>query len=117
MFCSQAVGPELELGTRLIPASFFNTSSGRDALSSLIRSTLPFLTGLALVAAGTLLRLTCYRCLGPLFTFDLTLFPKHTLITSGPYSIVRHPADLGSLLVFLGQNAVVLKDCWRHCRL
>ncbi|KAH9925367.1 uncharacterized protein BXZ73DRAFT_91103 [Epithele typhae] len=67
-----------------------------------IRSTPAFLAGLSLVTAGTLLRLTCYRYLGALFTFDLTLLPKHTLITRGPYSVVRHPAYLGSILVFLG---------------
>ena len=72
------------------------------ARPSPIRPTYSFLAGLALVAAGTLLRLTCYRYLGTLFTFDLTLFPKHTLVTAGPYGFVRHPAYLGSLLVFLG---------------
>ncbi|KAI0632517.1 hypothetical protein C8Q77DRAFT_930186 [Trametes polyzona] len=67
-----------------------------------IRPTLPFLTGLALVAAGTLLRLTCYRTLGPFFTFDLALLPKHQLVTSGPYAFVRHPAYSGSLLILAG---------------
>ncbi|TFK87734.1 hypothetical protein K466DRAFT_565199 [Polyporus arcularius HHB13444] len=69
---------------------------------SSIRPTLPFYAGLALVAAGTLLRLACYRSLGPFFTFDLALLPKHKLITSGPYSVVRHPAYAGSLLVLAG---------------
>ena len=58
--------------------------------------------GASLVVFGSLLRLTCFRTLGQLFTFDLTLFPKHTLVTAGPYGFVRHPAYLGSLLVFLG---------------
>ncbi|KAI0755376.1 hypothetical protein C8Q80DRAFT_1217024 [Daedaleopsis nitida] len=70
--------------------------------ASLIRPTVPFFTGLALVAAGTALRLACYRSLGPFFTFDLTLLPKHKLITSGPYNYVRHPAYAGSLLVLAG---------------
>ena len=70
--------------------------------ASLIRPTPFFLLGLALVAAGTLLRVTCYRSLGPFFTFDLALLPKHKLITSGPYAIVRHPAYSGSLLVCAG---------------
>ena len=39
---NQAVGPELELGTRLIPTKFFNTTSGRTALAALVRATLPF---------------------------------------------------------------------------
>ncbi|KAI9057977.1 hypothetical protein FKP32DRAFT_1582569 [Trametes sanguinea] len=67
-----------------------------------IRLSLPFLAGLILIAAGTLLRLTCYRALGPFFTFDLALLPKHHLITSGPYHYVRHPAYAGSLLILAG---------------
>ncbi|RPD77342.1 hypothetical protein L226DRAFT_568438 [Lentinus tigrinus ALCF2SS1-7] len=72
------------------------------ASPSSIRPTVPFYAGLALVAAGTLLRLACYRSLGPFFTFDLALLPKHKLITSGPYAVVRHPAYAGSLLVLAG---------------
>ncbi|KAL1950831.1 hypothetical protein VTO73DRAFT_5955 [Trametes versicolor] len=72
------------------------------AAAPFIRPTLPFLTGLALVAAGTLLRLACYRSLGPFFTFDLALLPKHQLVTSGPYQFVRHPAYAGSLLILAG---------------
>ncbi|KAI0771117.1 hypothetical protein BD413DRAFT_476195 [Trametes elegans] len=76
----------------------------------LIRPTLPFLTGLALLAAGTLLRLSCYRSLGPLFTFDLALLPAHKLVTSGPYRVVRHPAYAGSLLVLAGLGAADLSS-------
>ncbi|TBU23268.1 hypothetical protein BD309DRAFT_372972 [Dichomitus squalens] len=70
--------------------------------ASLIRPTNSFLIGLALVTAGTALRVACYRTLGPFFTFDLALLPKHKLIISGPYSFVRHPAYAGSLLVLAG---------------
>ncbi|PIL28741.1 hypothetical protein GSI_08785 [Ganoderma sinense ZZ0214-1] len=80
-----------------LPSVLCPTSS-----ASLIRPTPFFFLGLTLVAAGTFLRLTCYRSLGPLFTFDLTLLPKHKLITSGPYATVRHPAYSGSLLVLAG---------------
>ncbi len=37
-----------------------------------------------------------------MFTFDLTLLPKHKLVTNGPYAYVRHPAYAGSLLVLAG---------------
>ncbi|KAI0669130.1 hypothetical protein C8Q78DRAFT_978037 [Trametes maxima] len=72
------------------------------ASAPFIRPTVPFLTGLLLVAAGTLLRLSCYRALGPFFTFDLALLPKHQLVTSGPYRVARHPAYAGSLLILAG---------------
>ncbi|KAF7367896.1 hypothetical protein MSAN_00854400 [Mycena sanguinolenta] len=61
-----------------------------------------FLFGVLLVVAGGLLRLTCFRYLGELFTFHLSVHPSHRLITSGPYSIVRHPAYVGSLSIIAG---------------
>jgi protein-S-isoprenylcysteine O-methyltransferase Ste14 len=64
--------------------------------------------GASLVIFGSLLRLTCYRTLGQLFTFDLTILPKHTLITTGPYAYVRHPAYTGSLSMILGLALVNL---------
>lgn len=60
------------------------------------------LLGVVSVILGTYIRLDCFRALGTLFTFDLTLHPSHTLITSRFYSYVRHPAYTGSLLVVAG---------------
>lgn len=67
-----------------------------------IRVTNLSVLGVVLVALGMFLRLACYRALGSLFTFDLTILPAHKLIKSGPYGFVRHPAYTGSLLAFLG---------------
>ena len=64
-----------------------------------LRATPITLLGAALVACGCIIRLICYKKLGPLFTFDLTIFPSHTLVTSGPYGIVRHPAYAGTLFM------------------
>lgn len=64
--------------------------------------------GASLVVFGSLLRLTCFRTLGQLFTFDLTILPKHILVTSGPYAYVRHPAYTGSLAMILGLALVNL---------
>lgn len=51
---------------------------------------------------GGLIRLNCYRALGRYFTFELSIFKEHKLITAGPYSIVRHPAYTGTLLALFG---------------
>ncbi|KAJ7473636.1 hypothetical protein B0H11DRAFT_2282508 [Mycena galericulata] len=61
-----------------------------------------FLLGVLFVLFGASLRLICFRALGPLFTFHLTVHPAHTLVTTGPYSHVRHPAYTGSLLIIAG---------------
>lgn len=43
------------------------------------------------MVAAAIIRLACYRALGRHFTFVLSLKVDHKLVTSGPYSIVRHP--------------------------
>ncbi|KAF7320761.1 hypothetical protein HMN09_00162100 [Mycena chlorophos] len=60
------------------------------------------LTGALLLSAGGLLRLQCYRTLGRHFTFEPGIAADHTLITHGPYGIVRHPSYAASVLVFAG---------------
>ena len=40
--------------------------------------------------------------MGRHFTFELTLQKDHQLITSGPYSLVRHPAYLGIFAFYVG---------------
>ncbi|KAG6811616.1 hypothetical protein H0H92_006631 [Tricholoma furcatifolium] len=61
-----------------------------------------FVIGVVAVALGTYIRLDCFRTLGRLFTFDLTIDPNHTLVTQRFYSYVRHPAYTGSILVVAG---------------
>ncbi|TFK78272.1 hypothetical protein K466DRAFT_570941, partial [Polyporus arcularius HHB13444] len=46
-----AVGPEIELGTRLIPSKFFSTAEGRSQFSALINDTLSFAS--PYIVAGT----------------------------------------------------------------
>ncbi|TCD67150.1 hypothetical protein EIP91_000435 [Steccherinum ochraceum] len=48
------------------------------------------------------LRLACFRTMGRQFTFELAIKKGHKLITSGPYSVVRHPAYLGSVCQYTG---------------
>jgi len=72
------------------------------AKSSHIRLTRAFLIGSVLTYVATFIRLACYRTMGRHFTFQLAILPSHKLITTGPYSIVRHPGYTASVLVNLG---------------
>ncbi|KAH9933159.1 uncharacterized protein BXZ73DRAFT_77323 [Epithele typhae] len=67
-----------------------------------IRITPLFLVGWALVISGALLRKACYRELGKHFTFEVTVHNDHRLITSGPYSVVRHPAYTATCILVPG---------------
>ncbi|KDR70179.1 hypothetical protein GALMADRAFT_144855 [Galerina marginata CBS 339.88] len=48
------------------------------------------------------LRVWCFRSLGPFFTFEITIRPKHELVTHGPYAWVRHPSYTGIYLTLGG---------------
>ncbi|KAJ8094198.1 hypothetical protein PM082_023407 [Marasmius tenuissimus] len=56
--------------------------------------------GLIIGISGCLLRIACYRALGSDFKFENTAAEK--LVTTGPYSLVRHPAYLGFWLILVG---------------
>ncbi|KAF9078554.1 hypothetical protein BDP27DRAFT_1309752 [Rhodocollybia butyracea] len=61
-----------------------------------------FLIGIIAVLLGSYIRLDCFKTLGKLFTFDLTIHPEHQLVTSRFYSYVRHPSYTGSMLLVAG---------------
>lgn len=61
-----------------------------------------FILGTAAILLGSYIRNTCFSTLGKLFTFTLTIQKDHFLVTTGPYSVVRHPAYTGSLLLVFG---------------
>ncbi|KAG1891972.1 hypothetical protein F4604DRAFT_1696661 [Suillus subluteus] len=64
--------------------------------------TRPFIIGSALVATAGYLRWSCFRTLGRFFTFELTTRKGHQLVTTGPYSIVRHPSYSAAVLQYIG---------------
>ncbi|KIK67099.1 hypothetical protein GYMLUDRAFT_217036 [Collybiopsis luxurians FD-317 M1] len=61
-----------------------------------------FLVGTTLAVLGGCIRYLCYRELGRLFTFEMSIMKEHKLITSGPYAFVRHPAYTGVLCTIVG---------------
>lgn len=70
--------------------------------SSALHLTPSFVIGVVAVVLGAYIRLDCFKTLGQLFTFDLTIHPEHRLVTSRFYGHVRHPAYTGSLMLVFG---------------
>lgn len=67
-----------------------------------IYTSTPFTVGIILLICGSLIRAACFRHLGQQFTFQLSIRKGHRLITSGPYSVVRHPGYTSLYLCFAG---------------
>ncbi|KAJ7124611.1 hypothetical protein C8R43DRAFT_899060 [Mycena crocata] len=88
------------LSTRLAiyaPSSSHNTAS---------QITPAFLLGISLIIIGTTIRFHCVRAMGRHFTYALSLRDDHRLITTGPYTIVRHPSYTGANMAFLGSALI-----------
>jgi len=98
-------------------ATVFPSSSLASAPHISLSST--FLLGTILIYLGTTVRRLCYRYLGRFFTFELALRRDHELITTGPYSIIRHPAYSGQLLVNIGIVFTELGSgsMWTECNM
>ena len=58
---------------------------------------------MVLVMLGGAIRYWCYREMGRYFTVHVTLLKNHKLITTGPYSVVRHPSYTGVAFAFVGK--------------
>jgi len=67
--------------------------------------------GLGLMLGGCLLRYLAIRTLAGRFRTETALPADYELQTSGIYSIVRHPSELG-LLVLLAGAALLLSSRW-----
>ncbi|KAG1787273.1 uncharacterized protein HD556DRAFT_1530592 [Suillus plorans] len=61
-----------------------------------------FLAGSIAIMVGGVLRLYCMATLGKLWSFHLSVRKEHRLVTSGPYSVVRHPSYTGLLFQSTG---------------
>lgn len=56
--------------------------------------------GIALLAAGSLLRRHCFRMLGEYFTGNVVVRPDQIVIDRGAYHFVRHPSYTAGMLMF-----------------
>lgn len=65
-----------------------------------------FIIGTILVIIGCLGRLWCFRVMGRHFTHQLALRKDHTLVTTGPYNIVRHPGYAASWIASFGISLI-----------
>ena len=95
----------------------FSYVSKESIGSTAIRISPSFLVSITFLVISAIIRTLCYRALGRLFTFQITIRPKHTLVTSGPYAWVRHPSYTGSILGFTGSVLCALSEgSWiREC--
>jgi len=58
--------------------------------------------GVALYAIGGTVRIWPVFVLGNRFSGLVAIQPGHTLVTTGIYSVIRHPSYLGAILILLG---------------
>src|ERR1700761_3654363 len=72
---------------------------------------------ITLLLGGAILRLVCMRTLGGYFTWEVAVLPNHKLITSGPYSVVRHPSYTGGfafrvgVVMYVFAEGTFFRDC------
>ncbi|MGD0509654.1 MAG: isoprenylcysteine carboxylmethyltransferase family protein [Terriglobales bacterium] len=87
-------------GWLAFPAAFAVASWSKFAL--LHHRIVWFALGIAILAAGSMLRRYCFRTLGRFFTGNVKVHADHTVIEHGPYRFVRHPSYTGGMLMYLG---------------
>jgi protein-S-isoprenylcysteine O-methyltransferase Ste14 len=66
------------------------------------RAAWPFWMGAAVTLAGLLFSVLARAYLGGNWSGTVTVKENHELVTSGPYSVVRHPIYTGLLLAIMG---------------
>jgi protein-S-isoprenylcysteine O-methyltransferase Ste14 len=61
-----------------------------------------FVAGVLMILLGSLLRRYCFRTLGEYFTGDVKARADQSVISSGPYRLVRHPSYTAGMMMFIG---------------
>lgn len=90
--------------------------SRTDVLALQYPSTTIILSAALLVASGSV-RAWCYKALGDQFRFEVSIQTRHKLVTSGPYSFVRHPAYLACYGYYIGSVGLLTSQgtYFREC--
>ncbi|THU83672.1 hypothetical protein K435DRAFT_689136 [Dendrothele bispora CBS 962.96] len=73
-----------------------------DDPSPLQQTPATFYFGLLCITVAASIRYHCYKVMGKHFTYEVTILKDHHLVTTGPYSIVRHPSYTAMPIHFLG---------------
>jgi protein-S-isoprenylcysteine O-methyltransferase Ste14 len=86
-------------------------SQGLTILSAIIFSNgtdskLYYLIGAFVLCSGLFLRVTSIIYLGKFYSHNVRLLDKHEIIINGPYSIIRHPAYSGMILIHIGISII-----------
>lgn len=63
--------------------------------------------GLTLLIVGSTIRIVAIRHLGQYFTNAVNFSNDHQLVTTGLYSLVRHPSYLGAYIAILGSTLML----------
>jgi protein-S-isoprenylcysteine O-methyltransferase Ste14 len=88
------------------------TSSSNTSVNNFMPSSVWFLATFIAITGG-LFRLEAFRALGRHFTFELAVLKDHKLVTSGPFSVVRHPSYTGFLALAWGSTlAIFARGSW-----
>jgi protein-S-isoprenylcysteine O-methyltransferase Ste14 len=61
-----------------------------------------FWLGILLIYTGIAFRLYAIHTLGAYFTIAVAIAPQQTVISAGPYQLIRHPAYTGFLMTLFG---------------
>ena len=96
--------------TRFLVGSFFLALTASIVLSVLGVAIAPLAVrwlGCALLAAGLLLRAWSMTVLGRSYSRGLQVTEQRSMVTAGPYRIIRHPGYAGTLLVWTGYGLAV----------